>query len=71
MIEPEDPNRNKHIWILATISFIFIAGFFVLIVMSIFKFIPDDTQAHQVFNVISNALMLVLSYWFGSSHGDR
>lgn len=62
---------DKHFWILATLSIVFTLGFFVFIGMMLVKVFPDASEAHQVFDIISNLGMLIFSFWFGSCHGNK
>jgi hypothetical protein len=55
-------------WIIPILAMIFILGFFSFIGLSISKSIGSDINAHQIFDVLSNATMLILSYYFGSCH---
>lgn len=64
-------NTDKHFWILATLSIIFVLGFFSFIGLMLTQYFPSAADAHQVFDILSNSTMLVLSYWFGSCHGNK
>ena len=65
------PKDGKSFLILAGISVIFILGFFVFFGMMLTKVFPDASDAHLVFDILSNSTMLILSFWFGSCHGNK
>ena len=59
--------NDKHFWIVATLSIIFVSSYFGFI---LFKghlgLTPED--AHQTQDGLTNALFMILSYFYGSSH---
>ena len=63
--------NDSHFFILATLSIIFIVGFFAFIGMMLSRYFPDQQDSHQVFDILSNSTMLILSYWFGSCHNKK
>jgi hypothetical protein len=60
--------QDRHFWLLAILSIIFVLGFFAFIRWMLITYCPDAQSAHQIFDTLSNITLSVLAYWFGSSH---
>lgn len=60
--------NNSNNKALEVIAFVFIVGYFIFPMLSMFKIMPlDDNVSAR----LQDALMLILSFYFGSSRGER
>lgn len=62
---------DNHFWILPTLSIFFIMGFFIFIYLMLGKYFSSSDDVHRIFDILSNSLMLILAFWFGSCHGNK
>lgn len=63
--------RPVNDWIVSTLAMVFVFGFFVFIALSVSKYIPDTASTHQIFDMLSNAVMVILAYFYGSCHPNN
>jgi hypothetical protein len=61
---------DKHFWILPTLSIIFVVSYFGFILLKPHLGM-SDSDAHQTQDNLTNCLMLILAFWFGSCHGNK
>jgi hypothetical protein len=57
-------------WVPPTIAVLFVAGFFVTMGLKMAKMIPADQTISDLLTTLRDGLMLILAYYFGSSHGS-
>lgn len=63
-----DNETKRNDYTLEIIAFVFIIGYFAIPVLSVYKVI---TFSDVIFARLQDALMLILSFYFGSSRGEQ
>lgn len=66
-----DLQKTTRSWVVPTMAISFVGGFFVIIVLKLFHVIgATDQTVNDLITTLRDGLMLVLSYYFGSSAGS-